>query len=75
MIFTIGWAVWIAGFFALETPALLRKQPGDTLSEHMWDWFHIRDTRPTALTWIGRGLLLIAGIWLTGHLAFGWWTL
>lgn len=75
MIFTIGWVAWILGFVLLEGIALARKPLGDTLSEHVWTWFRVRDRRPTVLTWAGRGVLLIAGVWLTGHLAFGWWTL
>jgi hypothetical protein len=75
VIWTIAWAAWIAAFVILEAVALARQQLGDTLSERVWSWFRVRDARPTALTWIGRGVLLIAGVWLTGHLAFGWWTL
>ncbi len=68
------WITWIAAFAALEGIALARKTPNDTLSEHVWKWFRIRDPRPTALTWLLRVPLLIGGVWLTGHLAFGWWT-
>ena len=72
---TAVWAGWIAGFIVLETVALRDKRPQDTLSEFFWRTFRVRDRRPTALTWAGRLFLLAFGIWLTGHFAFGWWTL
>ncbi len=75
MIWTIAWLAWIAGFAALEGAALFSKTPGATLSAHVWKWFRIRDKRPTAATWAGRAVLLIGGIWLTGHLALGIWSL
>ncbi|GAA2082593.1 hypothetical protein [Actinomadura alba] len=73
-VWTVLWIVWIAAFATLEGLALRDKRPGDTLSEFVWRVFRVRDRRPTVATWIGRGLLLIGGVWLTGHLAFGWWS-
>lgn len=72
--FTVAWVVWLLGFAVLEGVALARKAPGDTLSEHVWSWFRVRDERPTPLVWLLRVPLLIGGVWLTGHLAFGWWS-
>ncbi len=72
-IWTILWLLWIAAFFAIEIPALLAKDPDASLSDHIKDWFHVRDKRPTALTWVLRGVLLAFLVWLTGHLEFGWW--
>lgn len=74
-LFTIGWILWIVWFAVLETLALQRKRFGDTLSEHVWRWFFVLDDRSTWRTWLGRALLIVGGVWLTGHLAFGWWTL
>lgn len=75
MLWTIAWIAWGAAFAVLEGVALARKERGDTLSEHVWGWLRIRDARPTAFTWVARVFLVVAGVWLTGHLAFGWWTL
>lgn len=35
----------------------------------------VDDPRPTPLVWLTRVPLLIGGVWLTGHLGMGWWTL
>ena len=75
MIYTILWIAWGALFFAIEGAALLSRQPGTTLSEHIWAWFHVRDQRPTRITWVLRGALLAGLLLLTCHLAFGWWSL
>ena len=36
------WITWvlvaIGGFFAIETPAVLNDEPGDTLTEHVVAW-------------------------------------
>jgi hypothetical protein len=69
------WIAWLAIFATLETIALRDKDPDDTFSEFVWRTLRIRDRRPTALTWAARVALIIGGTWLTGHLAFGWWTL
>jgi hypothetical protein len=50
MIWTILWLVWIAAFFAIEVPALLNKQDGDTLSEHVWAWASIKQKGITLAT-------------------------
>lgn len=39
---TIAWLLWLAMFLAIELPAALNKEKGDTLSEHTWKWFAIR---------------------------------
>jgi hypothetical protein len=72
--YTVGWVLWIVAFFCLELPALASKVPGKTLSEHVWDWFRVRDSRHTALTWALRGFLLVLLFWLFFHLGFGWFT-
>ncbi|ROO85564.1 hypothetical protein EDD29_3110 [Actinocorallia herbida] len=71
MPFTLSWVIWILAFVLLEGAALARRAPGDTLSEHVWRWFRVKDPRPTALTWVLRAVLLTGCVWLTGHLAFG----
>lgn len=74
-IWTLTWAAWIGAFLILEGIALRDKRRQDTFSEFMWRLFRVRDRRPTAATWIARVALVLFGIWLTGHIAFGWWTL
>lgn len=71
---TIVWIGWLAAFAVLEGVALRDKRPNDTFSEFTWRLLKIRDRRPTAATWIARVLLIIGGVWLTGHLAFGLWS-
>jgi hypothetical protein len=62
-------------WFAIQEGwALADKDRGDTLSEHVWAWFHIRDARPTPLVWAGRAFLIIGAVWLGGHFAFGIWS-
>lgn len=70
--YTVAWLAWIAAFALVEGKALLSKQRGDTLSEHIWAWFRVKDPRPTVLTWVLRSVLLVFLAWLTLHLGFGW---
>lgn len=71
---TIGWLLWGALFLALELPAVFLgpKDASATLSGHIWSWFHVRDRRPTALTWVLRAVLMAFLGWLFVHLSFGW---
>jgi hypothetical protein len=78
-IFTTIWWAWI-GVFALTEGAALVLEYFDrrrdiTFSELFWRIFHVRDPRPTWLAWVLRAGALAGLVWLTGHLAFGWWTL
>jgi len=72
---TLAWTAWILFFLVVEAAALIRKAPGDTFSEHWWSLFRVRERVPLP----ARIVLLVVqvgfGIWLIGHLAFGWWTL
>lgn len=70
-----AWALWIAAFAGLEAWGLFDGREGGTLSELTWNTFKVRDRRPTALTWVLRGVLLAGLVWLTGHLGLGIWTL
>jgi hypothetical protein len=38
---TYLWLVWLALFGVLEAYALWSPKAGDTLSEHVWEWFAI----------------------------------
>lgn len=72
---TWAWALWIAAFAVLEGIGLFDGRKGGTWSELIWGVFRVRDRRPTRTTWALRGVLLVALVWLVGHLGFGWWTL
>jgi hypothetical protein len=67
--FTIAWLIWILQFVAIEGVALCNKQPGDTLSEHVWDWASIKDK---GAGWRLRrvGLLMFLA-WLVAHFLTG----
>jgi hypothetical protein len=72
--FTVGWLVWLASFVALEGVALFNHTDGDTLSEHVWSWFHVTDPHAGPL-WIGSRVVLAAFlIWLLFHFTFAWFT-
>jgi hypothetical protein len=61
--YTLGWLVLLAGFAVLETLAILDRDKGDTLSEHVW-WL-----AGHPLTWL---LLAAFLFWLVVHfLGFG----
>jgi len=75
MLWTGLWIGWLIGFLLIEGVALFRRTPGATLSEHIWIWFRVRDSRPTRLVVVCRVLLGVFLIWLFGHLTFGIWTL
>jgi len=68
------WLVWMSVFAVVEGMALANKSKDDTLSEHVWKWFHVDGRRPTGFTWVLRGLLLTFLVWLVGHLGFGVWS-
>ena len=36
--FSKAWALWLFAFVILEGLALVRRTPGDTLSEHVWSF-------------------------------------
>ncbi len=67
--YTAGWIAWIGMFFAIEGAALFNKREGDTLSEHVWDWFAVKD-KPTGYKW-RRGALYTFLAWLTTHFVTG----
>ncbi|WP_330478689.1 hypothetical protein OG301_26790 [Streptomyces platensis] len=72
---TLSWVVWLAAFGVIEGLALARKRPGDTLSEHVWQWFAInqRDQMPSGLTRLRRFALLAGVTWLGVHFVTGGW--
>lgn len=66
---TVAWLLWGAMFVAVEGAALLNKDYGDTLSEHIWKWFRIKD-KPRQWT-VRRGVLAVFMTWLSVHFVAG----
>lgn len=68
--YTVAWIMWIVMFFAIEIPAVIDKDEGDTLSEHIRKWFSISEK---GMGWRWRRIALLAFLsWLTLHLLTGW---
>ena len=42
--YTWLWIGWLLAFIGIETAALLNKDSGDTLSEHVWKWFSVKES-------------------------------
>jgi hypothetical protein len=70
--YTLAWLAWMAWFVVVEGVALFNKEPDDTLSEHVWKWFRVRDRRPTAVVVAGRVALALFMVWLGLHFVFAW---
>lgn len=69
MVPTWAWLVALGLLLALEVVALVNRQPGDTLSEHVWRWFSVGDRAPF---WRLRRVVLLAFMaWLTVHFMTG----
>lgn len=66
---TVAWILWLAMFAAVEGAALINKDRGDTLSEHVWSWFKIRE-KPRQWTW-RRAVLAVFLVWLLVHMVAG----
>lgn len=67
--FTIAWLLWGVYFLAVEIPALLNDRKGDTLSEHIWNWFAIR--RKGRAYRLRRFVLGAFMLWLSIHFMTG----
>lgn len=70
---TALWLGWLAIFLMLEGYALASPKTGDTLSEHVWEWFAIgNERRPiTAGVRLRRFALLAFMAWLSLHFITG----
>ena len=68
-VYTGLWLIWILTFFLIELPALRNRQPGDTLSEHVWAWCSIKGK---GRAWRLRRLALVILLaWLSLHMLTG----
>lgn len=56
-------------FVVIEGWALINKDRGDTLSEHVWKWFRIRE-KPRQWT-VRRAALAVFLVWLLVHMVAG----
>jgi hypothetical protein len=71
MSYTILWIMWILAFLVIEGAAIFNKDPGDTLSEHVWKWFSVTDK---GIGWRIKRVILLAFMgWLTVHFMTGGW--
>lgn len=66
---TAGWFFWFALFAVWEGVGLARNR-GGTLSELIWRWLKVGDSRPTAVTWVWRVLVGLTLVWLFLHFEF-----
>jgi hypothetical protein len=66
---TVAWIMWFVFFAAVEGAALVNKDRGDTLSEHVWSWFKIRE-KPRQWT-VRRAVLAGFLVWLLVHMVAG----
>ena len=71
MNWTVGWLLWLAMFLAIEGAAIFNKEKGDTLSEHVWKWFAIRN-KPSGYR-LRRFVFLAFWAWLSIHFFTGGW--
>lgn len=72
--YTIAWLAWLGAFAVIEGKALFNKQPGDTLSEHVWRWFATgagTTSKPSGGVRARRFALLASMAWLTTHFLTG----
>lgn len=75
-VYTVAWLAWLAYFAIVEGRALFNSRTGDTLSEHVWQWFAIDrldgERRPiTGWVRLRRFALLAFVAWLAAHFLTG----
>ena len=65
--YTWLWAIWGLFFVAIEGAALMNKEHGDTLSEHVWKFIGKKGySLPSGYKW-RRGALGVFLLWLVAH--------
>lgn len=68
---TVAWLLWGAMFALIEGDAIVSKQPGATLSEHLRSWFATEwpDGSSKPKMWLARrGALALFFVWFIIHL-------
>ncbi len=70
-VWTVLWLAWLAGFVVIEGAAIINRDKDDTLSEHVWAWFSIKDK--TNGVKFRRLAFLAFWVWLTIHFFTGGW--
>ncbi|MFG3715781.1 hypothetical protein [Micromonospora sp. NPDC047730] len=66
------WLLWFLYFALVELRALFNSRTGDTLSEHVWQWFAVGGGRPVdGWARLRRTVLLGFMAWLTLHFVGG----
>jgi len=72
-VWTWLWVGWIAAFLIIEGITIARRERGDTLSEHVWKWFHLVGSKSTLTKWqaLARFVFLAFWAWLTIHFLTG----
>jgi len=68
--YTLAWAVWLAAFAVIEGKALRDNRKNDTLSEHVWQWFAVKD-KGAPYGQLRRATLAMGMAWLAGHFLTG----
>ena len=69
--YTVAWVVWILVFVVIEAVAIADKKKGDTLSEHLWAWFDIKDAEKFYK--LKRFAFVSALVWFVMHILTGGW--
>jgi hypothetical protein len=72
-LFTVAWVAVLLWFVVWEGLALWRKRRGDTLSEHVWQWFCLSGPKAGKSRWciVRRVFFIGFWAWLTLHFVFG----
>ncbi len=67
--YTVAWLLWGLLFAAIEGEAIFSKQPGATLSAHIWQWASLKNK---GRGWRARRFAALAILaWLCAHLLTG----
>lgn len=67
--YTAAWVFWLLMFAGIEGAALANAKVGDTLSEHLWRWFSLKEK---GTGWRVRRFSLLAFFaWLVAHILTG----
>ncbi len=64
-VFTVLWALWFLAFAVFEGWAVLNKTGGDTLSEHVREYFHVKGKTGSM---VFLGMLGFGAAWFAAHI-------